>query len=191
MISSAPIAANPPQRVSGSPLTATAMTAGTTSNTVIWYTGDADRDPARSTATARIDPTLTVSYGARANEDGIVGVLKNVALLAAANYSPTDANATARSTALNHRVSTNLDSSGGVQSTIGMQAQLVGVQASLKSAKDRHAQASATLGDFLQQITGVTNEDVGAQILTLQTRLQASMQTTAMLFQTSLVNYLK
>jgi hypothetical protein len=37
----------------------------------------------------------------------------------------------------------------------------------------------------------VSNEQVGADILSLQTRLQASMQTTALLFQTNLVNYLK
>ena len=36
----------------------------------------------------------------------------------------------------------------------------------------------------------MSNEDVGAQILTLQTRLQASMQVTSMLYQTSLVNYM-
>ena len=49
---------------------------------------------------------------------------------------------------------------------------------------------SATLGDMLQQISGVSNEDVGAQILTLQTRMQASMQTTAMMYQLSLVKFI-
>ena len=52
-------------------------------------------------------------------------------------------------------------------------------------------QATATLNDYLQQIEGVSNEEVGSEILALQTRMQASMQTTAILFQTSLVNYLK
>jgi len=61
----------------------------------------------------------------------------------------------------------------------------------MSDAKTRHQQATSTLSDFLQQIDGVTNEDVGAQLLTLQTRMQASMQVTSMLFQTSLVNYLK
>ena len=50
---------------------ATGMIAGTAANTVIWYTGETGSDPARSTATARIDQSLAVSYGARANEDGI------------------------------------------------------------------------------------------------------------------------
>ena len=37
----------------------------------------------------------------------------------------------------------------------------------------------------------VSIEQVGTELLTLQTRMQASMQTTSMLFQLSLVNYLK
>jgi hypothetical protein len=60
----------------------------------------------------------------------------------------------------------------------------------MKAASDRHSQTSATLGDFLQSIQGVSNEQVGTELLALQTRMQASMQTTAMLFQTSLVNFL-
>ena len=47
------------------------------------------------------------------------------------------------------------------------------------------------LNDYLQQIVGVSNEEVGTQMIALQTRMQASMQTTAMLFQTSLINYLR
>ena len=47
-----------------------------------------------------------------------------------------------------------------------------------------------TLADMLQQIEGVSNEDVAAKIMALQTRLQASLQTTALLYQTSLVDYL-
>jgi hypothetical protein len=43
---------------------------------------------------------------------------------------------------------------------------------------------------MLQQIEGVSQEQVAAEILALQTRLQASLQTTARLYQTSLVNYL-
>jgi len=61
----------------------------------------------------------------------------------------------------------------------------------LQAAKGRHQQANATLSDFLQQIDGVSNEDVGAKLLTLQTRMQASLQITSMLYQTSLVNYIK
>ena len=79
----------------------------------------------------------------------------------------------------------------GTQTITDIETDLASAQTSLQAAKDRHQQANATLSDFLQQIDGVSNEDVGAQLLTLQTRMQASMQITSMLFQTSLVNYLK
>jgi hypothetical protein len=47
------------------------------------------------------------------------------------------------------------------------------------------------LTDLLQNVEGVSQEEVGAQILSLQTSLQASLQTTALLSQMSLVNFLK
>ena len=77
------------------------------------------------------------------------------------------------------------------QTITDIETDLASAQTSLQAAKGRHQQANATLSDFLQQIDGVSNEDVGAQLLTLQTRMQASMQITSMLFQTSLVNYIK
>ena len=182
---------NPPQRVNGPPFdTATGMVAGTAANSVIWYTGEAGSDPARATATARIDQSLVVSYGARANEDGIRALVQNAATLAAVTISPSNPNASDLSAALGQRLTGNLNASG-VQTISDIETDLAGAQTSLNATKDRQQQTSATLGDFLQQIQGVSNEDVGAQILALQTRMQASMQTTAMLFQTSLVNYLK
>ena len=184
-------ATNPPQRVDGPPFnTATGMVAGTTANTVIWYTGETGSDPARSTSTARIDPSLSVSYGARANEDGFRTMLQNVATLAATSISSTDPNARDLSAALNQRLTANLSPAGG-QTITNIATDLASAQTSMNAAKDRHQQTSATLNDYLQQISGVSNESVSSQILALQTRMQASMQTTAMLFQTSLMNYLK
>ncbi len=130
-----------------------------------------------------------VSYGARANEDGIRTLVQNFATLAAVTVSPSDPNATDLSAALNQRLSANL-AAPGTQTVTDIQIALAGAQTSISAAKSRHQQTTATLSDFLQQIEGVSNEEVGAQILALQTRMQASMQTTALLFQTSLVNYL-
>jgi flagellin-like hook-associated protein FlgL len=184
-------AGNPPQRVNGPPFdTATGMVAGSSANTVIWYTGDDGSGSARGTATARIDQSLVVSYGARANEDGIRTLVQNMATLAAVTVSPTDPNASDLSQALNQRLTANM-SAPGTQTVADIETDLAGAQTAMSAATTRHQQTSATLSDFLQQIEGVSNEDVGSQILALQTRMQASMQTTAMLFQTSLVNYLK
>jgi flagellin-like hook-associated protein FlgL len=183
---------NPPQRVGGSSpfYAATGMVAGTAANTVIWYTGETGSDPARSTATAKIDPSLSVSYGARANEDALRTLVQNVATLAAVTISPTDPNAVGLSSELDQRLTANLGAPG-TQTITDIESDLASAQTSLKAAKDRHQQANSTLNDFLQQIEGVSNEDVGAQLLTLQTRMQASMQVTSMLSQLSLVNFLK
>jgi flagellar hook-associated protein 3 FlgL len=183
---------NPPQRVSGSSpfYAATGMVAGTAANTVIWYTGETGTDPARSTATAKIDQSLSVSYGARANEDALRTLVQNVATLAAVTISPTDPNGVGLSSELDQRLTANLGAPG-TQTVTDIESDLASAQTSLKAAKDRHQQANSTLNDFLQQIEGVSNEDVGAQLLTLQTRMQASMQVTSMLSQLSLVNFLK
>jgi flagellar hook-associated protein 3 FlgL len=183
---------NPPQRVGGSPpfYAAAGMTPGTAANTVIWYTGEPGTDPARSTATARIDQSLSVSYGARANENGIRTLVQNVATLAAVQISPSNPNGVGLSSALDQRLTVNLGAPG-TQTIADIETDLATAQTSLTAAKSRHQQTSTTLNSFLQQIDGVSNEEVGAQLLTLQTRMQASMQVTSMLFQTSLVNYLK
>jgi hypothetical protein len=47
-----------------------------------------------------------------------------------------------------------------------------------------------TLATLLEDVEGVNLEEVGVQILALQTNLQASLQTTALLYQTSLVNFI-
>ena len=191
VVASGDFFADPPQRVAGPPFaTATALVAGTPANTLSWYTGETGADPARATAAARIDSSITVSYGMRANEEGIRYLVQNVAALAAMTFSPSDPNATARSAALNQRVGTALDVPPGIQKIEDIEAELAGAQTSLAAAKDRHRQTKSTLADMLEQIEGVPTEEVGARILALQTRLQASLQTTSLLFQTSLVNYI-
>jgi flagellin-like hook-associated protein FlgL len=183
---------NPPQRVAGPPYdTATSLTAGTAANTVIWYTGEDGAGSARSTASARIDPSLTVSFGTRANETAIRNLVQNVATLAAVTISPSDPNGSALSTALGQRLSTAMAGSSGVQTISDIETELAGAQTSMNTSKSAHAQTSATLTNMLQGITGVNSDQVGTELLTLQNQMAATMQTTAMLYQTSLVNYLK
>ena len=47
-----------------------------------------------------------------------------------------------------------------------------------------------TLGNLLQGIEQAPQDQVAAQILALQTRLEASLQTTSILYRLSIVNYL-
>lgn len=184
-------AANPPQRVAGPPFdTATGLVAGTAANTVSWYAGEAGSQPARSTATARVDQSITVQYGLRANEEGIRWQLQNVAALAAISMPGSDADSHERAAALATRLRTALDVPPGTQSVETIQAELASAQIAMESASDRHRQTNATLENLLQEVEGVTNEEVAAKILALQTSLQASLQVTANLFKTSILQYL-
>lgn len=183
--------ANPPQRVSGPSFdSATSLIDGTAANTVSWYIGEAGSEPARSTATARIDQSISVSYGLRANEDGIRWALQNVAAFAAAGFSASDPNGSEQYSALTSRIGAALDVPQGTQKIPDIEAELASAQTSLEAAKDRHRQTASALGDLLQSIESVPPEEVAARMLALQTNLQASLQTTAMLYQTSILNYL-
>jgi flagellar hook-associated protein 3 FlgL len=182
---------HPPQRVAGPNFaTATSLVAGTPSDTVFWYTGEDGPTPARSTATAQVDASISVSYGLRANEQGIRWQVQNLATLAAVTYSQTDPNAVARAGELGQRIGTNLDVPPGTQKVEDIEAELAGAQGTMAAATDRHRQTKSTLEDMLQQIEGVPTEQVATEILALQTRLQASLQTTSLLYKTSLVNYI-
>lgn len=184
-------AGQPPQRVSGSPFTATSLTNGTAADTVTWYTGEMGTDSARGTAVAQVDDQLGVSYGARANEEGIRAIIQNIAVFAATTYSTSDPNATGRYNALNQRIAAALDNPPGHQTLQDIQSELTYAQTTMQSASARQQQRQATVQGVLEGIEGAPQEQVAAQILALQTRMQASMQTTAMLYQISLVNYLK
>jgi flagellar hook-associated protein 3 FlgL len=181
---------DPPQRVSGSPATATALVDGTSANTVFWYTGEDGAGSARSTATARIDPTTIVSYGTRANEQGIRWIVQNIAALAATSYSPSDPNASASYAALNSRVYSALGVPAGVQNITDIESSLATAQTAMASTQSQHQQTSNMLTTMQQSIEGVDVNQVGAQILSLQTSLSASLSTTARMASLNLLSYL-
>ena len=181
---------DPPQRVSGTPTTATSLVDGTSANTVMWYTGDDGSASIRSSATARIDPSTTVSYGTQANEQAIRWIVQNVATLAATTYSTSDPNASASYSALNQRVNSALSVPAGVQNISDIEASLANAQTAMKSAQGEHQQTSTVLTNLLQSIEGINTAQVGAELLSLQTSLSASLSTTARLSQISLLNYL-
>lgn len=184
-------ATHAPQRVNGPPFDkATSLIAGTSANTVTWYTGEAGSSAARSTATARIDPSITISYGIRANEEALLAAVKNTAVFAAMKFSPTDPNGSAQYLAITQRLATNLAPKQGAQSVTQIEQEVANAQTMSQTVQDRHKQFSSTVTDFLQSIENVSPDQIGAQLLALQTSLQASLQTTAMLSKLSLINYL-
>jgi flagellin-like hook-associated protein FlgL len=185
---------SPPQRVDVTPpatlATATAAVNGTATNTVQWYTGDAGTGSARATSTVRVDPSVTVQYGIRANEDAIRSLMESVALLAAVTTSPTDPNAAGQISALNSRVAQNLTVTPGKQNIQDIQSDLANAQTVMQDATARQKLTQATLQNIVDQAENVSTDQVASQLLALQTDLQASYQTTSMLSQLSLVKFL-
>ncbi len=184
-------ASNAPQRVAGPPFdTAIALVDGTAANTVRWYVGDDATDDPRSTAVARADQSLAVSYGVRANEQALTMAVKTLAVFAAIGFSGSDPNAEGQYNALRQRVGAALVGSANQQQVSDIAGQLASAQVALSNAKDRHDQTNTTLQNLLQSVEGASTEQVAAQILALQTSLQGTLQTTAMLLQTTILKYL-
>src|ERR1041385_2696531 len=122
-------------RVAGPPFdTATALVAGTATNTVTWYTGELGTDSARGTAVAKVDDALSVSYGARANEQAIRSTIANIAVYASATFSSSDPNAQDRFIALGDRVRNSLSVPNGQQKIQDIQAELAFAQTTMKDA---------------------------------------------------------
>jgi hypothetical protein len=188
----ATVSANPaPLRVGGPPFnTATSLVAGTAANTVTWYTGETGTDSPRGTAVARVDQSITVQYGARADEQAFRHALQNIAVYAALTTNAGNPNASAQSTALSQRIGSNLAVQNGQQSIQDVQAEFAGAQTAIKASTDRQTQMKGMAQTMLDSIEGISTDEVATKILALQTSLQASYQTTATLYQTSLLKYL-
>ena len=185
-------AAVPPLRVGGSPLgTATSLVSGTPANTVAWYTGNPGATAsARASATARVDQSVKVEYGMQANEPAIRSQLQTIAVFAAITTSSSDPNGVAQLAALSDRVTQNLTARPGQQSIQDIQTDLATAQASMKDATSRQKQAQGMLQSIVDQAETISPDQVASQLLSLQTSLQASYQTTAMLAQLTLTKYL-
>jgi hypothetical protein len=181
-----------PLRVSGSPLSsATSLVSGTPANTVSWYTGNpGPTGSARASSTARVDQSVTVQYGAQADEPAIRTQLQNLAVFAAFTTSPTGANSAAQVSALSLRIAQNLAAQPGQQTIQDIQAEFATAQSTMKDAGARQTQTQAMLQNIVAGAESVSPDQVASQLLALQTALQASYQTTSMLSQLTLTKYL-
>ena len=180
-----------PLRVSGSPLSsATSLTSGA-ANTVEWYTGNSGPGTARSTSTVRVDNAQTVQFGAQANEQAIRNALQQIAVYAAVVVNPpSGTNAGAQASALSQRINTNLTPQPGQQAISDIQTDFATAQNTMKDVQARQTQSQTALQNLISGTEGISQDQVAAEIMSLQTSLQASYQTTAMLSQLSLVKFL-
>ena len=140
---------------------------------------------------AQIDQAITVQYGARADEQALrVATADRRGVRRGDDRCHRSQCQRARSLPLNQRVAQNLAAVPGTQTIQDIQADFAGAQASIKATTDRQTQTKAITQTMLDSIEGINDDEVATKILALQTSLQASYQTTAMLYQTSLTKYL-
>jgi hypothetical protein len=109
---------------------------------------------------------------------------------AAVTTNAANPNSKAQVNALQQRVSANLAPQTGQQSIQDMQAEFAGAQSAIKASTDRQTQLKGMAQTMLDQIEGINQDEVATKILALQTSLQASYQTTSMLYQTTLTKFL-
>jgi len=178
-----------PLRVSGSPLSSATSLVNDPAHTVAWYTGNSGANP-RASSTARIDPSITVQYGAQANEQAIRSQLEGVAVFAAVTTSPTGTNSAAQVAALSVRTATNLTPQPGQQTISDIQTDFAAAQGIMKDASARQTQTQTQLQNVVDQTETVSTQEVASQILALQTALSASYQTTSMLSSLTLTKFL-
>jgi flagellin-like hook-associated protein FlgL len=181
------------QRVDGPPFdTATGYVTGTVADTVLWYSGEDSTYP-RNTVTARVGEGTNVGYGVQANELGFVNLVQSLAALAVQDFPDADPTSEQRYTAMMSRQAERLadtkDNNAGSLAAISVE---LGLALSTTGAVgERHTAHAAQLGNMLEQIEEAPTEEIAMELLALKTRLEASYQTTALLSQLSLVNYLR
>lgn len=183
--------AAPPQRVDGPPFdTATALVAGTPANSVIWYQGTTSLGNPRLTAEAQVDDGLKVGYGLEANEDAFRWMIQHVAVFAAETFSVSETYDRERYDALKSRVGVALGYPAGAQSVNHVLAEIGFGLSVLNKADERHDDELAVVEALRTDIRGVDTNQVAAELLTIQTRLEASYEVTAIVSQMRLTNYL-
>lgn len=182
---------NPPQRVDGPPFdTATALVDATEADTVFWYQGEIASDDPRLSQSVKVDDYISVEYGARANEEALRNALQTLAVATYDTYDANDANAHDRYVATRSRVTANLASSPNREGIDQMLGEVSAASAVIASTEERHNAHGNLLTQFTEDIQNADIYEVSAQLLDLQTRLQATYQSLATLSQLSLVNFI-
>ncbi len=182
---------NPPRRIDGPPFdAATGYRDATEQDTVFWYKGDAAPGDARSTSVARIDDQISVGYGARATEEGLRWTIQNLAVLTAETFDSGVESDALRYKEMSSRAARNLAHADGQQTPEAIHTQIASAELTLDKTKGRHNALKATADNLIAKVEEADPNEVAVKILQLQTRLQASYETTSMLSRLSLVYFM-
>lgn len=181
-----------PMRVDGPPYeTATALTGGA-ATTVNWYTGEnSATTDARDDKDAIIDNDLTVKYGVRANEEGLSDLIKSLAVFVAADFSDGDAAAEQYHTELADDMWSILAPADVDESGIAnISTEIAIAYKTVQDTADRHVQTKSTYQTTIDEIEGVDKELLAAEILQLQTNIEASYRASSIVYNLTLADYI-
>ncbi|WP_305983972.1 flagellar protein [Roseibium sp. MMSF_3544] len=181
-----------PQRVDGPPYdTATAQIAGG-STTVEWYTGrNTATTDARADKNAVIDSNLTASYGVRANETALQELVQSLATFVAADFSGGTQTDEEYYNALSSNLRSLLQPVGVDQSGIvDISTDIAITHRTVSLTSERHVQMKSTYEGTIAEIEGIDQNQVAAEILTLQNNLEVSYRASSILFNLSLSDYI-
>ncbi|WP_257170231.1 hypothetical protein [Bradyrhizobium sp. SRS-191] len=157
-------------------------------STVAWYRGEASTTAPREAEVVRTSSTSAIAVGARANEDSLRAALVGFASIAASGSGATTAAAAERSKSLASRTLALLptrEAVDGIANDFGL------AQAALSEAQSENKVIRTIHRTLLDRIETVPAETIVTELVSLQNRLQASYQVTAMISKLSLVNYLR
>jgi hypothetical protein len=161
-------------------------------NTSLTLTAQDVAGTARGTVTAKVEDHTTVKYGVQANENGIVNLVRSLAAMAVETYPQADPTTPGRFDGMAERQQRRLseahNNEPGSIEVISVELSLASIR--MGSIKERLTTSDSQLNTMLGEIEGVSQEEVAMEMLALQTRLEASYQTTALIGKMSLVNYL-
>jgi len=176
-----------PMRVDGPPFdTATGLVAGTETNTVSWYVGDNDYSTdARDSVAARVDAGVTASYGVRANEEAFGNMMATLGALFVA-----DGTAKAEHGELAERAYQALGFPKDKQTLQDIQIELAAANSAVEQAEERHIVTQNSLLTSIEEIERTDDNELAVYLLSLQNRLTATYQATAIMYQMSLTQYL-
>lgn len=182
-----------PQRIDtpGSPATATGLVDGTSDDTVFYYTGQNDTEDPRLGLSARVDDTISVNYGLRANEEALRASLTTLAAFAIADFtSGTDQENQELHAAFASRASSDLAVQVDAPSVQSVIQEIAGIQAITGNADARHTIALNALNGIREDIERADPTEVALQLLSLQTQIEASFSASARISELSLLNFI-
>ncbi|MEH3145910.1 MAG: hypothetical protein PGN34_11305 [Methylobacterium frigidaeris] len=168
---------------------ATGFAADPGGRTVIWYKGDDTSSDPRTTTTVQISANQTVGIGAQANEAALRGALAGIAVMASVSFDGATTD-DARFQAYATRIQAQVKPTDGSQ-TLEQIATEFGLAAStVATQKADNAATKSILQSAIDGVESASMEEVATKLMTLQTQLQASYQTTSTLAKLTLANYL-